>query len=107
MRIATGLLVAAGAVLLNAGAQAQAILKNDPKRPVADISRDLGITPEQFVACFDNVSPAPAGTRATGEREMANKAVLLPCLQQANPAITNDILDAVMDKYRPEGRVAG
>ena len=40
-------------------------------------------------------------------RERANKAILLPCLQAANPSITNASLDAVMDKYRPEGRVAG
>jgi hypothetical protein len=28
---------------------------------------------------------------------------LLPCLQAKNPSITNDKLDSVMDKYRPEG----
>ena len=82
-------------------------LRNDPRRPVAAIAADLDIAPEQFVACFSNVRPAPQGVRATGTREHANKAVLLPCLQKANSSITNDRLDAVMDKYRPEGRVAG
>jgi hypothetical protein len=27
----------------------------------------------------------------------------LPCLQAENPSITNEKLDSVMDKYRPEG----
>jgi hypothetical protein len=79
--------------------------RNDPKRPVASISRALDITAAQFVACFDDVNPAPAGTKTSGRRERANKAILLPCLQRANPAITNARLDAVMDAHRPEGRV--
>jgi hypothetical protein len=81
-------------------------LPNDPRRPVDKISRDLGIEPQQFVACFNNVRPAPGGTRPTSERTHANKAILLGCLQKANPAITNDRLDAVMDTYRPGGHEA-
>ncbi len=100
-------MIAAGIVLIAAGAQAQPLLRNDPNRPVVAISHDLGVTPEQFVACFWNVNPAPRGTTPTAERQRANKAVLLACLQHANASITNDSLDAVMDRYRPEGRVAG
>lgn len=80
---------------------------NDPKRPVASIAAALDITADQFVACFNDVNPAPAGTKASRTREHANKDILLPCLQEANPAITNASLDAVMDAHRPEGRVAG
>ena len=94
------LVYAAGAIA------APALLRNDPKRPVAAISHDLGIKPEQFIACFDNVTPAPRGEHPTRDRTHANKAVLLPCLRKANPAITNEKLDAVMDKYRPGGRKA-
>ncbi|HVY18879.1 MAG TPA: hypothetical protein VHA70_02220 [Bauldia sp.] len=101
------LLLFAAVALTATQAGAQDILRNDPKRPVEAISRDLGLTSAQFVACFYDVNPAPQGTRASGERERANKAILLPCLQRANPSITNESLDAVMDKYRPEGRVAG
>jgi len=80
------------------------VLKNDPKRPVDKISRDLGVTPEQFVACFNNVNPTPGGARPEStDRVHANKAVLLPCLQKANPNITNESLDEVMDRYRPGG----
>lgn len=79
---------------------------NDPKRPVDKISRDLGVTEEQFVECFKNVRPAPQGERPTGERVHANKQVLLSCLQEANPEITNEKLDTVMDRYRPGGREA-
>lgn len=88
-------------------AQGPPPMKNDPRRPVGKISTDLGITADQFVACFRNVNPAPQGTKASGMREHANKSILLPCLQRANPAITNRKLDIVMDRYRPEGRVAG
>lgn len=88
-------------------ALAQQPLRNDPRRPVEKIAADLDITPGQFVACFSDVNPAPQGTKASAARERANKAILLPCLQAANPAISNARLDAVMDKYRPEGRVAG
>jgi hypothetical protein len=80
-----------------------AFLSNDPKRPVDKISQDLGIEPQQFVACFDDVRPAGQGDRPTSERVHANKATLLPCLQKANPNITNEILDSVMDRYRPGG----
>lgn len=97
----------AGVVASTAIAQQATPLTNDPRRPVEAIAADLEIAPEQFVSCFADVNPAPQGTRASGARERANKAILLPCLQAANPAITNDRLDQVMDKYRPEGRVAG
>lgn len=81
--------------------------QNDSNRPVAAIAADLDVTTQQFVECFHNVTPAPKGTKASGARERSNKAILLPCLQDANPSISNAKLDSVMDKYRPEGRVAG
>jgi hypothetical protein len=84
----------------------QPILRDDPKRPVTEISKDLGIQPEQFRACFSNVSPSPEGQRPETQRTQANKAVLLSCLQKANSKITNDSLDTVMDRYRPGGREA-
>ena len=93
--------------VLSQGALAQGgAPKGDGRRPVGLISRDLGVTPQQFSDCFSGVSPAPQGERPTGERVHANKRVLLGCLQRANPAITNDSLDAVMDRYRPGGREA-
>ena len=83
---------------------AQPVLRDDPQRPVAEISRSLGVQAAQFKACFAYVAPAPAGHRPDAQRAHANKAVLLACLQQANPAITNDLLDATMDRFRPGGR---
>jgi hypothetical protein len=82
------------------------VLRDDSKRPVAEISRDLGVQPSEFRACFANVSPAPAGERPSAQRARSNKAKLLGCLQGANPKITNESLDAVMDKYRPGGHEA-
>ena len=81
MHIVKGL-IAAGIVLVAASAQAQPLLRNDPNRPVDAISHDLGVTPQQFVACFWNVNPAPRGTTPTAERQRANKAILLPCLRR-------------------------
>ena len=81
-------------------------LPDDPQRPVEKIGHGLNIKPEHFKSCFRSVSPSPQGTRPTSERVHANKAVLLGCLQKANPDISNDMLDSVMDKYRPGGREA-
>ena len=100
-------LVAAGIVLYAASAEAQPLLRNDPNRPVNAISHDLGVTPQQLIACFWNVNPAPKGTTPTAARQMENKAILLSCLQKANPSLTNDSLDTVIGRYRPEGRVVG
>ena len=77
--LALALVTATGATALAAGG-------NDARRPVASIAADLDITPQQFTTCFADVRPAAQGTRASGARERANKAVLLPCLQKANAA---------------------
>ena len=60
----------------------------------------------------NSLSPAlPAlhqrlGGRPGREKVHSNKSVLLNCLQSANFSLTNDQLDAVMDRYRPGGRAA-
>ena len=76
-------------------------LKNDPKRPVDKIAADLGITSTQFIECFNDVTPAVRGSTPSSDQVHSNKQHLLTCLQKSNSGITNDILDAVMDKYRP------
>lgn len=81
-------------------------MRDDPHRPVDQISRGLGVTPDQFRACFNDVNPAPQGSLPGPNQKHANKQVLLSCLQRANPSITNSSLDAVMDQYRPGGRAA-
>ncbi|WP_297110490.1 hypothetical protein [uncultured Devosia sp.] len=73
---------------------------NDPNRPVEAVAGELGVTPLQFATCFAGVTPARTAAELDGQRERDNKATLLPCLQAINPDITNDRLDAVMDKYR-------
>ncbi|MEA9603659.1 hypothetical protein VC159_04235 [Polynucleobacter sp. JS-JIR-II-c23] len=82
------------------------MMRDDPHRPVDQISRGLGVTPDQFRACFNDVNPAPQGSLPGSNQKHANKQVLLSCLQRANPSITNNSLDAVMDQYRPGGRAA-
>jgi hypothetical protein len=101
----TSLLLIILAFFSNAVLAEPPLLTNDPKRPVNDISRELGIEPQQFVDCFKDVKPAQ-GIRPTAERVHANKAILLKCLQAANPNITNEMLDTVMDRYRPGGHEA-
>ena len=81
-------------------------LSDDPRRPVEQLSRDLGIPAGVFRACFSNVKPAALGDHPTRKRVQTNKAILLACLQQSNPKISNHTLDTVMDRYRPGGKEA-
>lgn len=71
-------------------------------RPTDLIAIDLGIPEHVFIDCFSGVSPEPTH-KPSGGQQRDNKAILLPCLQEKNPSITNERLDSVMDKYRPEG----
>jgi hypothetical protein len=94
-----GLTIAA-ATTTSAFAAGNYTTKNDlHRRPVDKIAQELGVQPQDFVQCFVNVRPAK-DFKPTKARERANKAVLLPCLQEANPELTNSQLDRVMDKYR-------
>lgn len=72
------------------------------ERPTDLIAADLGIPEAVFVDCFSGVSP-DRNHAPSGATQRANKSILLPCLQAENPEITNDALDTVMDRYRPEG----
>lgn len=72
------------------------------ERPTDLIAADLGIPEQVFIDCFSGVSP-DRDHNPSGTTQRMNKAVLLPCLQKATLAITNDGLDTVMDRYRPEG----
>lgn len=98
--------ITSGSVFAQSPLTATGVMRDDPNRPVNAISKDLGVTPDQFRACFSNVNPAPRGSMPDGNQKHANKAVLLSCLQKANPSISNDSLDQVMDRYRPGGRAA-
>ncbi len=77
---------------------------DDPNRNVSCVSRQIGVTDAQFRTCFLPVRPDP-GHDPDGRRQRANKAKLLPCLQKANPRLTNDALDRAMDACRPEGPI--
>ncbi len=71
----------------------------DHGRPVDLIAKDLGVTPEQFRAAFKQVHPAAKGEQPTKEQREANRQALATAL-----GVTLEKLDAVMDKYRPEGK---
>lgn len=75
-------------------------------RPADLIAADLGIGEQVFITCFAGVHP-DAAHAPSAARQHANKAVLLPCLQAVNGDITNEVLDQVMDRYRPEGPMRG
>ncbi|MBD8890224.1 hypothetical protein IG616_01575 [Labrenzia suaedae] len=90
----------AGVVLC--GLTSFALADRDPNRPTDKIAADLGIEEQVFLTCFDPVRPEP-GKYPSRAQQQANKALLLPCLQKANPRITNELLDQTMDRYRPEG----
>jgi len=75
---------------------------DDPNRDVACVSGQIGVTDAAFRACFLPVNPDPSHD-PDGATQRANKAKLLPCLQKANPGLTNKALDMAMDACRPEG----
>ncbi|MBU3594615.1 hypothetical protein ICN42_10995 [Polynucleobacter sp. 71A-WALBACH] len=79
-------------------------MRDDFRRPVDQIGRDLGVTPDQFRMCFSNVNPAPEGSLPDSNQKHANRQALLSCLQRVNPGINNNSLDLVMDQYRSGGR---
>ncbi len=72
---------------------------DDHGRPVAEIAKELGVTPEQFRQAFKNVQPAGAGQEPTEEQRRRNRKVLSEAL-----GVSPERLDEVMDKYRPGGR---
>jgi hypothetical protein len=100
--LSVGIVVIAAALMIALTVQQASAYtsKNDlDRRPVDRIAAELGIEGQQFADCFAGVTPDPDFNPTPGQ-ERANKAILLPCLQKANPAISNDLLDQVMNKYR-------
>jgi hypothetical protein len=100
-------MIAAGLVLVAAGAEAQTMSRGEAQRLVMAASHDLGVSPWHFAGCFREARAAvPAGADASA-REQARDAVLLPCLQKANPAITAETLTATIARYRPQPPATG
>ena len=94
-------MIAAGLVLLAAGAEAQTMSRGDAQRLVVAASHELGVSPWQLAGCFRDARGAVPATPDASARTQARDAVLLPCLQKANPAITAETLDAVIERHRP------
>jgi hypothetical protein len=72
---------------------------DDHGRPVAQIAKELGVTPEQFREAFKKVQPAGAGQEPTQQQRQRNRKVLSEAL-----GVSPERLDEVMDKYRPGGK---
>ena len=70
----------------------------DHGRPVEAVAKELGVTAEQFREAFMKVMPAPRGEEPTDAQRKRNRQVLSEAL-----GVDPEKLDAVMDKYRPEG----
>lgn len=98
--VLVGLTVALG-MLLGAAVQAQVPQDEDRGRPVAQVAKELGVTPEQFRAAFRKVRPARPGEQPTEAQRQANRKVLSESL-----GVSPERLDQVMDKYRPGGKVS-
>lgn len=95
-------LVAFGVLSILAIMTSEALAKG--QHPTDLIAADLGVSEQVFVTCFADVQPDPSKS-PSGARQRMNKDVLLPCLQAANANVSNDLLDEVMDCYRPEGPI--
>lgn len=81
-----------------------ALADNDPNRDVPCVSEQIGVTDAEFRTCFLPVQP-DSDHDPDGTTQRANKAMLLSCLQEADPQLTNAALDAAMDACRPEGPI--
>jgi len=103
MHVTASRLVIAAAIVVVASASAEAQpSRAEAQRIATAISQDLGVSLWTFAGCARGVSSAPQVAAATDEgRAEARRAVLLPCLQKANPAITADMLDAAIARHRP------
>ncbi|MCL1124630.1 hypothetical protein [Shewanella surugensis] len=67
---------------------------NEQMPPLAKMSLELDVTPNHLLMCMEEGKPASLGAKP-------DKAAMLTCLQNANPAITSDKLDEVMKKNMP------
>ncbi|WP_299493360.1 hypothetical protein [uncultured Shewanella sp.] len=65
-----------------------------PKLPLAKMSLELDVTSDQLEMCMQEARPVSPGNKP-------NKAAMLTCLQNANPAITKEKLQEVMKKNMP------
>ncbi len=81
-----------------------ALADRDPNRDVLCVSKQILVSKAEFEKCFDPVQPDQSHA-PDGKRQRMNKAILLPCLQKANPGLTNRALDRAMDACRPEGPI--
>ncbi|WP_299008240.1 hypothetical protein [uncultured Shewanella sp.] len=66
-----------------------------PKPPISKMSLELDVTADQLQMCMEEGKPASPGDKP-------NKAAMLTCLQNANPAITQDKLEEVMKENMPK-----
>jgi hypothetical protein len=89
-----------GVLLLSALGASMALADDDSNRDVACVSEQIGVTEAAFRTCFLPVR-SDSDHDPDGATQRANKAKLLPCLQEANPQLTN----AAMDACRPEGPI--
>lgn len=95
--IALGVLIAA---TLASGVQAQT--PGQGRQIAKQIAADLGLQRKDVKSCVKTLDkPAERGT-ATDEQRAANKEKLITCLQQVNPELSEELISATIDKYRPQ-----
>lgn len=78
---------------------ANGLQDEDHGRPVEQVAKELGVTPEKFREVFKKVRPAGPGQQPTEEQRQANRKILSEGL-----GVSPERLDEVMDKYRPGGK---
>ena len=97
-----------GIVLLALNVHADDAQKNNPPTPpppaappfdIKKLSAELGIKPEDFTECYSYVTPVKNSDPPSEAHKIANRQLLMSCLQMENPDITDSKLDAAMIKY--------
>jgi hypothetical protein len=99
------------AVILMASSPVMAQMTNMPpggqppsheqqREKMAEVSRDLGVSPQQLHACREMRQKPLSGQHLTREQREANKVTVENCLKQANPTLTDEKIESVLRSAR-------
>ncbi|PTQ75198.1 hypothetical protein [Celeribacter persicus] len=104
------LLTALPLIALTAGMAFAQAGPASPQIPTAEIAKDLGVTETQLTSCFGANRPQPGERKAppkeatSGQRpeDRGLPTEILSCLQKANPKLTTERVQSVMQAHRPQ-----
>lgn len=92
-----------GVAALAALAVSSAVAAGSPSVPqVAAVASELDVGVDDLVSCSLSARGKAVSPKGSDARRAEMAALLLPCLQASNPALTAPTLSAVLDRHRPQ-----